>query len=161
MIITKAGTHPSVKTLVYVAAFQPDIGKIAGTLNSRTPSAANSIGPVGDGFLEVNAGAFPNDFAAAVPMPVARFMAISHGPISVEVFGANAKVAAAERWAKYSEPAAADWDRMSCLIGKIDPCISIICRTDDLVLEWRSAKVSRSSSSCHSSKALFMRHQCH
>ena len=94
MIITEAGTHPAVKTLVYVAAFQPDVGESVGALNGKTPAAANSIGPVGDGFLEVNADAFPGDFAADVPKPVARFMAISQVPISVEAFGANAKVAA-------------------------------------------------------------------
>jgi pimeloyl-ACP methyl ester carboxylesterase len=94
MIITEAGAHPGAKALVYVAAFQPDVGESAGALNGKTPSAANSIGPVGDGFLEVNADAFPNDFAADLPKPLARFMAISQVPISVEAFGANAKVAA-------------------------------------------------------------------
>jgi pimeloyl-ACP methyl ester carboxylesterase len=94
MIITEAGAHLGVKALVYVAAFQPDVGESAGALNGKMPSAANSIGPVGDGFLEVNADAFPDDFAADVPKPLARFMAISQVPISGEAFGANAKVAA-------------------------------------------------------------------
>jgi pimeloyl-ACP methyl ester carboxylesterase len=94
MVITEAGTHPAVRALVYVAAFQPDVGESAGALNSKTPSAANSIGPVGDGFLEVNAEAFADDFAADVPKPLARFMAISQVPISGEAFAANAKSAA-------------------------------------------------------------------
>jgi pimeloyl-ACP methyl ester carboxylesterase len=94
MIITEAGAHQSVRALVYIAAFQPDVGESAGALNSKTPAAANSIGPAGDGFLEVNGDSFPNDFAADVAKPVARFMAISQVPISVEAFGAKATVAA-------------------------------------------------------------------
>lgn len=97
MIITEAGVHPSVKSLVYVAAFQPDVGESAGELNGKTPAAANSIAPVGGGYLQVKPESFPDDFAADIPKPLARFMAISQVPISVEAFGAKASVAA---WSK-------------------------------------------------------------
>jgi len=35
--------HPNVRSLVYVAAFQPDVGESADALNGRTPAAAQSI----------------------------------------------------------------------------------------------------------------------
>src|SRR5579862_5186330 len=84
MVITEAGVHPSVKSLVYVAAFQPDVGESAGELNGRKPAAANSIVPVGGGYLQVKPESFPEDFAADVPKTLARFMAISQVPISTE-----------------------------------------------------------------------------
>jgi|SRR5580704_13943736 pimeloyl-ACP methyl ester carboxylesterase len=94
MLITEAGLHPSVKALVYVAAFLPDAGESAGALQSKTPPAGNSVEPVGDGFLQINLDAFPNDFAADVAKPVARFMAISQAPIAESTFGAKVTVAA-------------------------------------------------------------------
>src|SRR5262249_9728723 len=56
-------------------SFLPDVGESAGALQKKTPPAGNSIEPVGDGFLQINLAAFPNDFAADVPKSVARFMA--------------------------------------------------------------------------------------
>ncbi len=94
MIITEAGAHPSVKALVYVAAFEPSVGESAGDLIGKTPGAANSIAPVGGGYLQVKPEAFPKDFAADLPKSVAGFMAISQVPISTEAFGAKATVAA-------------------------------------------------------------------
>jgi len=94
MIITDAGTHPDVKALVYVAAFQPDVGESVRDLGDKMPPANKSIGPVGDGFLAVDLNAFPNDFAADVPKPVAGFMAISQVPIAGEILGTKAAVAA-------------------------------------------------------------------
>jgi pimeloyl-ACP methyl ester carboxylesterase len=94
MIITEAGGHPSVKALVYVAAFQPNVGESAGALNSKMPPASNSITPVGGGFLQVKPESFPEDFAADVPRPLAHFMAISQVPITMEAFGAKSTVAA-------------------------------------------------------------------
>jgi len=94
MIITEAGGHPSVKALVYVTAFQPNVGESAGALNSKMPPASNSITPVGGGFLQVKPESFPEDFAADVPRPLAHFMAISQVPISMEAFGAKSTVAA-------------------------------------------------------------------
>ena len=110
MIITETGVHPSVKALVYVAAFEPSVGESALELNGKTPAASNSIAPVGGGFLQVKTEAFPEDFAADVPQPVAYFMAISQVPISVEAFGAKATAAA---WTnKPSYAVVAKQDRM-------------------------------------------------
>jgi pimeloyl-ACP methyl ester carboxylesterase len=94
MIITEAGKHPDVKALVYVAAFQPDVGESVADLGDKMPPANKSIGPVGDGYLAVNPEAFPADFAAGVPKPVADFMAISQVPIFGEALHAKVTVAA-------------------------------------------------------------------
>ncbi len=93
MVITEAGAHSAVKSLVYVAAFQPDVGESAGALSGQTPPASNSIAPVGDGFLQVNPDAFPADFAPDLPKRLTTYMAISQVPISGEAFGVKATVA--------------------------------------------------------------------
>ena len=97
MIITETGMHPDVKGLVYVAAMQPDVGESLSDLAGKMPAAAKSIGPVGDGFLAVNPDAFPNDFAADTPKPVARFMALSQVPVSGEVARLIEKAATAAK----------------------------------------------------------------
>jgi len=97
MIITEAGGHASVRSLVYVAAFEPEVGETAGGLQSKTPPASNSVGPAGGGFVQVKPESFPADFAADVPLPVARFMAISQVPIAAQIFDAKTTVAA---WSK-------------------------------------------------------------
>src|SRR5712672_3988642 len=110
MIITEAGVHASVKSLVYVAAFQPTVGESAGELNGKTPPASNDIAPVGGGFLQVKPESFPEDFAADLPKPLAHFMAISQVPISMAAFGAKATAAA---WSnKPSFAVVAKQDRM-------------------------------------------------
>jgi pimeloyl-ACP methyl ester carboxylesterase len=110
MVITEAGVHASVKSLVYVAAFQPDVGESAAELNGKTPPASNDIGPVGGGFLQVKPESFPEDFAADVPKALAHFMAISQVLISTEAFSAKATAAA---WSsKPSYAVVAKQDRM-------------------------------------------------
>src|SRR5262245_40304688 len=101
MIVTETGAHPDVKALV-VAARQPDVGESLSDLAGKMPAAAKSIGPVGDGFLAVNPDAFASDFAADVPRPVARFMAISQVPVSGEAFDAKATVAAWKQKPSYA-----------------------------------------------------------
>src|ERR1700722_7898693 len=93
MIITEAGTLASVRSLVYVNAFQPEVGESAGALQGKTPPAAKSVGPVGAGFVAVNPQAFQQDFAADLPKSVAHFMSISQVPIAAASF--DAKVGAA------------------------------------------------------------------
>ena len=86
MIITEAGTHASVRSLVYINAFQPIVGETAGGLQAKTPPAAKSVAPVGGGFVAVKAEDFPHDFAADLPKSVAGFMAISQVPITAASF---------------------------------------------------------------------------
>lgn len=94
MIITEAGTHPSVRSLVYINAFQPNVGETAGALQTKTPPAEQSIGPVGGGFVAVKPEAFHQDFAADVSQPVAHFMSISQVPIAASSFDATVKATA-------------------------------------------------------------------
>jgi pimeloyl-ACP methyl ester carboxylesterase len=108
MVITEAGVHPSVKALVYVAAFQPDVGESAAGLTSKTPAASTSIAPVGGGYLQVKPEAFAKDFAADMPPALAHFMAISQVPISVEAFGAKATAAPWKRKPSYAVVAKQD-----------------------------------------------------
>jgi len=108
MIITEVGKHSDVKALVYVAAFQPDVGESVDTLSAKMPAAGKSVGPVGDGFIAINSDAFPSDFAAGVPESVARFMAISQVPISAEAFGGKATVAAWKEKPSYAVIATQD-----------------------------------------------------
>jgi len=86
-VITEAGNHPQVKGLVYIAAFQPDTGETLGALLQKSPPAANSAIPAGEGYVIVDPAKFHADFAADLPATEANFMAISQVPISVTGFG--------------------------------------------------------------------------
>jgi pimeloyl-ACP methyl ester carboxylesterase len=98
MIITEVGDRPSVRGLVYVAAFEPDVGETAGALQARNPPAGgDSVVPAGGGFLYVNPQAFSKDFAAGLPKAAADFMAISQVPIAADSFAAKITVAAWSR----------------------------------------------------------------
>jgi pimeloyl-ACP methyl ester carboxylesterase len=101
-IITELGIHPDVKSLVYISAFQPDVGESVEALSAKLPAANKSVGPVGDGFLAIDPDAFPSDFASDVPEPVARFMAISQVPIFKEIFAAKTTVAAWKQKRSYA-----------------------------------------------------------
>jgi pimeloyl-ACP methyl ester carboxylesterase len=94
MIITEAGVHPNVRSLVYVNAFQPEVGETAGGLQTKLPPASNNVVSVGGGFVQEKPETFRADFAPDVPLPVARFMAISQAPITAESFSAKTTVAA-------------------------------------------------------------------
>jgi pimeloyl-ACP methyl ester carboxylesterase len=94
MIITEAGAHPNVRSLVYVNAFQPEVGETAGGLQAKTPPASNNVVTVGGGFVQEKPESFPADFAADVPKPLAHFMAISQAPITADSFSAKTTVAA-------------------------------------------------------------------
>lgn len=108
-IITEVGDRPSVRSLVYVDAFQPAVGETAGELQGRDPPAAGgNVIPAGGGFLYIRPETFAQDFAAGVPKPTAHFMAISQVPIAADSFGAKVTTAA---WSK--KPSYA-------VIGKLD-----------------------------------------
>ena len=94
MIVTEAGVHPNVRSLVYVNAFQPDVGETAGGLQAKTPPASNNVVSIGGGFVQEKPESFPADFAADVPKPLADFMAISQAPITADSFSAKTTVAA-------------------------------------------------------------------
>ena len=91
MIITDAGNNAHVKTLVYVAAFQPDVGESLGSLQAKTPPASKAIKPTPDGFLYIDPAAFRADFAADLPATQTSFMARSQVFLSTKSASTGAK----------------------------------------------------------------------
>jgi pimeloyl-ACP methyl ester carboxylesterase len=108
MIITEAGVHANVRSLVYVNAFEPDVGETAGGLQAKTPPASNNVVPVGGGFVQEKPESFAADFAADVPKPIAHFMSISQAPITVDSFSAKTTVAAWSQKPSYAVVSAGD-----------------------------------------------------
>jgi pimeloyl-ACP methyl ester carboxylesterase len=90
IIITAAGNNSHVKSLVYVAAFQPDTGESLASLGDRTPPASRALRPTSDGFLSLDQTLFHADFAADLRAPVADIMARSQVYLSVKAATAPA-----------------------------------------------------------------------
>ena len=91
MIISEAGNNSHVKNLVYVAAFQPDVGESLGSLQQKTPPASKAIKPGADGFLYIDPKDFHADFAADLPQAETDFMARSQVFLSTKSAGGAAK----------------------------------------------------------------------
>ncbi len=89
MIISEAGNNAHVQSLVYVAAFVPDVGDSLGKLQQGMPPAGNSVAPSTDGFLYIDQAHFHADFAADLPKATADFMARSQVGLSVKCAGAT------------------------------------------------------------------------
>jgi pimeloyl-ACP methyl ester carboxylesterase len=79
VVITEAGVDPKVVGLVYVAAFAPEVGEVAGQYLPKTPPP---VTPSKDGLLFFNRDAFLAAFAPDVPMPARVFMADSQVPLA-------------------------------------------------------------------------------
>jgi pimeloyl-ACP methyl ester carboxylesterase len=77
MVVTQAGNADSVAGLVYVAAFQPDVGESLIDLAAKTPPATTGIAATSDEFLYLDPRVFAADFAADLPAADAEFMANS------------------------------------------------------------------------------------
>src|SRR5262249_23475533 len=108
MIITEAGEHPSARSLVYVAAFEPEVGESAGALQGKNPPASQSVGPVGGGFVQVKPESVHQDVAADLPEPAVHFAAVSQVPITAESFGATVKTTAWSKKPSYAVVATQD-----------------------------------------------------
>ena len=82
MIITEAGNDPKVRSLVYVAAYEPDAGDSVASLTAKPiPGYAPvPILPPQDGYLTVDISKFPKFFAADVDTTTTKFMAASQVP---------------------------------------------------------------------------------
>ena len=85
-VITEAGTHNAVASLVYIAAFAPDQGESVNTLIAgfATDGPQPPILPPQDGFLFLDREKFADSFAADVPAGEAAFMADSQVPWGLE-----------------------------------------------------------------------------
>ena len=86
VIITEAGTHPKVSSLVYITAFAPDKGESVSSLIANPPPGAPvpPILPPQDGYLFLDRAKFAAAFAADVEEDLASFMADSQVPWGVE-----------------------------------------------------------------------------
>jgi pimeloyl-ACP methyl ester carboxylesterase len=93
-VVSIAGADPKVSRLVYVAAFQPDVGETAGQLLSKFPDRNTAVLPAGEGYLRLDPAKFAATYAADVAPAEARFMAASQLPIAEAVFGAPTTAAA-------------------------------------------------------------------
>ena len=85
-VISEAGTHPAVSTLVYISAFAPDKGESVNTLIADPPPGAPvpPILPPQDGFLFLDRDKFAASFAGDLPPGEAQFMADSQVPWGVD-----------------------------------------------------------------------------
>lgn len=93
-IITVAGKDPKVKSLVYVAALQPDAGEISADLYPPGPSASAHLIATKDGFVIVDPTKFVADVAADLPKAQAEFMAHAQMTVFGGVFNAKLSNAA-------------------------------------------------------------------
>lgn len=89
VVVTEAGTHPSVAALAYIAAFAPDKGESVNTLIADPPPGAPvpPILPPKDGLLFLDREKFAASFAADLPPLQAAFMADSQLPWGVGALG--------------------------------------------------------------------------
>lgn len=111
-VITEAGAHEKVASLVYVAAFAPNAGQSTADTGAGYPAAPGSKRFVADseGFLRLPEDAMREDFAQDVPRRQAALMTATQGPIQAKAFGD--KVTAAAWTAKPSWFIVAGRDRM-------------------------------------------------
>jgi len=93
-IITQAGDHPNVKSLVYVAAMQPDVGESLIDLSNKIPPVSKNLLPDANGFLSLDPKVFHADFAADIPKAQADFLSIGQMPLAVAAASAKTTVAA-------------------------------------------------------------------
>ncbi|MFE4632188.1 alpha/beta fold hydrolase [Streptomyces sp. NPDC056773] len=89
VVITEAGSHPKVASLVYIAAFAPDKDESVSTLIADPPPGAPvpPILPPEEGFLFLDRERFPESFAGDLPRSQAEFMADAQVPWGVDALG--------------------------------------------------------------------------
>jgi pimeloyl-ACP methyl ester carboxylesterase len=86
VVVSEAGNHPKVASVVYIAAFAPDAGESVSSLIANPPPGAPvpPILPPQDGYLALDRAKFHASFAADVDAAKAGFMADSQLPWGVE-----------------------------------------------------------------------------
>jgi pimeloyl-ACP methyl ester carboxylesterase len=87
-VITQAGVHPKVAGLVYVAAFQPDLGESAFTwFSSMPPVAENGVLPPNEkGFVYYSKEKYHAGFCADLSKKESEFMYASQGAFAAKSF---------------------------------------------------------------------------
>ena len=88
-VITEAGTDPKVRALVYVAAFAPDAGQSAGSLNASVPPApmAAEVRPDAEGYLKLTKAGVFDDFAQDVSQAEKEELYAAQAPTNVKSLG--------------------------------------------------------------------------
>jgi pimeloyl-ACP methyl ester carboxylesterase len=95
MIVTEAGMHPKVSSLVYVAARAPDAGENYAALAKRYPTPPASAGIVFDGDEgRLTEAAFLRDFAGDVPTAQAKVLYAVQEPFQKTLLAGRTSVAA-------------------------------------------------------------------
>jgi len=91
VVITEAGTHPKVSSLVYITAFAPDKGESVSSLIANPPPGAPvpPILPPKDGYLFLDRAKFAASFAADVEADTASFMADSQVPWGLDALAGS------------------------------------------------------------------------
>ena len=89
VVVSEAGNHPKVASVVYIAAFAPDAGESVSSLIANPPPGAPvpPILPPQDGYLALDKAKFRASFAADVEAGEAAFMADSQVPWGVDALG--------------------------------------------------------------------------
>ena len=87
-VITQAGVHSKVASLVYVAAFQPDKGESAFTwFSSMPPLPENGVLPPDErGYVYYSKEKYHAGFAADLPKQLTEFMYASQGAFAAKCF---------------------------------------------------------------------------
>jgi pimeloyl-ACP methyl ester carboxylesterase len=95
-VITQAGANDKVASLVYVAAFAPDVGQAVGDLGKAYPAPAGLAHLQADaaGFLRLTDEGMSRHFAQDLPASQTAVMAATQGPIAGKAFGEKVSVAA-------------------------------------------------------------------
>ncbi len=95
-VITQAGASDKVASLVYIAAFAPDVGQAVGDLGKAYPAPAglSHLVPDAAGFLRLSDEGMSQHFAQDLPAAQTAVMAATQGPIAGKAFGEKVSVAA-------------------------------------------------------------------
>jgi pimeloyl-ACP methyl ester carboxylesterase len=95
-VITQAGASDKVASLVYVAAFAPDVGQAVGDLGKAYPAPVGLSHLQADaaGFLHLTDEGMSRHFAQDLPAAQTAVMAATQGPIAGKAFGEKVSVAA-------------------------------------------------------------------
>jgi pimeloyl-ACP methyl ester carboxylesterase len=96
MVISQAGTDPDVKALVYIAAFEPEVGESLAFLNTSIPAdfPKDALQIFEDGFYVVKPEVWLADVANGVPEAEATYTAMFQTPVNTAIFGYEAANAA-------------------------------------------------------------------
>lgn len=95
MLVTQAGTHPNVSSLVYVAARAPDADEDFGALAKTFPKPPASAGIVFDGDIGwLGEDAFLKDFAGDLPPERARVLFATQQPFHKALLAGRVNAAA-------------------------------------------------------------------